>query len=323
MPRNQGRTRGTNRDRSRTQAREQSQRMRQELEALADPETFDSVPAAGTPLPNLDLDDFDDRDSDDLLDPEDESAEEDQFAGPTTFRRLLGTQPPLALLALTEAPDGALRARPLVAPRTTIHEALTELVALVEEIFRRGRAELAEAEWAALLGHTAAPLVHRLLALAKISLTGADRIPLAEGASFQPNNRGLERYVGKLALLPDGLCFSLRLLLKGTLPPRSKDPDMANHPFSALPEVVKLLALKRALALEAAEGVARTDEDFRALLGQALTDLGLAMPRPYWKHVEMLRSGLTRRGLPDAFPNSRRRQQAYDEAKTASKPPAK
>lgn len=318
MGRDQSRRRTTDRGRERAQAREQSQRLRTELELLADPETFEPVPAAGTAGPSPDLDDFDDRDGDDLVEAEDEPDE--AAVAPTTLRKLLGTQPPVALLQVTEE-EGAIRARPIVAPRPAVVEALAELVALVEEVFRRGRAALTDAEWHGLIGRESAPLAVRLLGLAKIALTGADRIPLADGASYQPNNRGLERYAGKLALLPDGLAFSLRLLLKGTLPPRSKDPDMASHPFSSLPEVVKLLALKRALALEAEEGTARTDEDFRSLLGRALTDLGLDMPRPYWKHVEMLRSGLVRRGLPDVFPNARRRQQGYDQGERGASAP--
>lgn len=311
----QSRRQGTSRERLRTQAREQSQRMRNELEALADPEAFPQVPGPGASSLSPDLDHFDEADGDELIDADDASPEgEDEAVPPTTLSRLLGTQPPLALLQLTEDAEGVIRARALIAGRPAYQEALTELIALVEHVFGSGRSRLTEPEWAALLGHTPAPLTVRLLALTRLALTGAEKIPLGDSASFLPNNRGLERYADKLALLPDGLAFSLRLLLKATTAQRSKDPDMASHPFGSLPEVVKLLALKRALALEAAEGQARTDEEFRALLGQALTELGLDMPRPYWKHVEMLRSNLTRRGLPDVFPNSRRRQQIYNEA---------
>jgi hypothetical protein len=316
MSRQQNRTRGTSQERSRTQAREQTQRLRTELELLADPETFLLAPSPGSLRTEPDADFFDETDGDaHLTDGEDGDGpgEEDSPAPvTTTLRQLLGTQPPLALVRLLLDGDN-LRAHLLIAPRPTLRDAVEELLALTENVFQRGREQLTGPEWQALLGLVPATPTVRLLLLSRIAIVGSDKVPLANTASFQPNNRGLERYAGKLALLPDGLPFSLRLLVKGSAPAqRSRDPEMANHPFGALPEAVKLLALRRALAAEAAEGTARTDEDFRALLGQALSDLGLDIPRPFWKHVEMLRSNLTRRGLPDVFPNARQRQRWYD-----------
>lgn len=318
MARSQGRTRGTNQDRSRTQAREQSQRLRTELELLGDPETFPLAPAPGSLLGQPDADAFDDTEGDDHLtegeaDDHAEAGEDEPHQPPLALRQLLGTQPPLALVRLVIEED-AVRCRLLIAPRPTIRQAVEELVALTEAVFQRGRAQLAEPEWRALLGVEPATPILRLLLVSRIAIVGSDKVSLGERATFQPNNRGLERYAGKLALLPDGMPFSLRLLVKGAAPAqRSRDPEMAQHPFGSLPEAVKLLALRRALAREANERQARSDEDFRALLGQALTELGLDMPRPFWKHVEMLRSGLTRRGLPDVFPNARVRQRRYDE----------
>jgi hypothetical protein len=322
MSRQQRRTRGTSQDRTRAQAREQTQRRRHELELLADPDTFDLPPSPGALLSRPDEDAFDDTDGDAHLTESDtddtpEVADEEVTPPPAiTLRRLLGTQPPLALVRL-HVNDDHVRAALLIAPRPALRDALDELCALTEDVFRRGREQLTEPEWRSLLGLDPIPMTLRLLLLSRIAIVGSEKVRLNSEVTFQPNNHGLERYAGKLALLPDGVPFSLRLLLKGATPvQRSRDPDMAAHPFGALPEAVKLLALRRALALEAADGTARTDEDFRALLGRALTELGLDQPRPFWKHVEMLRSNLTRRGLPDVFPNSRQRQRQYDEART-------
>jgi hypothetical protein len=206
-----------------------------------------------------------------------------------------------------------IQVRPLVRPRARTREALEELCRLLEERFLEGRRLLTPLEWNQLIGTEAATISSRLVLLSRMAIAGQTQVPLPGGASFVPNNRGLERYVGKLALLPDGTPFTIRLLLKGSQSGRRSraNPDLANHPFGRLPEAVKLLALRRALRQEQLESQARTDEEFRALLGNALLELGLPMKRPYWKHVEMLRSSLKRKGLGDIFPNAPQRQAQY------------
>jgi hypothetical protein len=209
--------------------------------------------------------------------------------------------------------EEAIHVRPLVRPRARTREALEELCRLLEGRFQEGRRLLTPQEWNQLIGREPVSITARLVLLARLAIAGQTQVPLPGGASFVPNNRGLERYVGKLALLPDGTPFSIRLLLKGSQSGRRSqaNPDLANHPFGRLPEAVKLLALRRALRQEKLEGQARNDEEFRALLGNALLELGLPMKRPFWKHVEMLRSSLKRKGLGEIFPNAAERQKQY------------
>src|SRR5262245_19585502 len=119
------RIRTTDRDRLRAQAREQTQRLRHELELLADPDTFVGAPTPGSPLAPPDEDSLDEADGDDRLtegDADDvpEPSSEETDALTTPLRRLLGTQPPVALLRLTLDEEDVLRARLLLAPQATV-----------------------------------------------------------------------------------------------------------------------------------------------------------------------------------------------------------
>src|SRR5262245_22882639 len=139
MSRQQRRTRGASQERTRAQAREQTQRLRHELELLADPDTFDLPPAPGLALSRPDEDQFDDTEGDthltegDADDVPEVAESDDALTVPITLRRLLGTQPPLALVRLHL--DGEhLRAALLIAPRPALRDALDELCALTEDV---------------------------------------------------------------------------------------------------------------------------------------------------------------------------------------------
>jgi hypothetical protein len=333
MPRERVRSQTSDRQRiqKQIQARQQAEVSRLGLDRLADPGTFDRVPPVGT-LPGkaeYELDEYLEADvalteageeegSGSEPDPEESEnldlAELMTAAAPAgvTLKDLLGTSPPITLARVAMQED-EVEVDPLIPAFPGTEDALKEICDLIKCCFEQGRKELTEAEWGQLLGSEPAPFSVRLLLLSRLAIAGQESIPLDEHASFSPNNRGLERYAGKLALLPDGVPFSIRLLLEGSKRGRrSANEDLANHPFGRLPESIKLLALRRALQREREQGRAHSDEEFRGLLGEALKEMGIPVPRPYWKHVEMLRSSLKRKGLADVFPNAVQRQACYD-----------
>src|SRR5262249_59020735 len=123
-------------------------------------------------------------------------------------------------------------------------------------------------EWHDLLHGGTASLGKRLLLLSRLAVAADTRIESAK-VPFIPHDRGLERFQSKIAALPDGLPFSLRLLLldrRGKRQPR-------RDPFLDLPDVLLLLAGRRALALERHGGRVHSDYEFCPVLRKALREL--------------------------------------------------
>jgi hypothetical protein len=226
---------------------------------------------------------------------------------PTLLHRLLGSRPPRVHLQLVRRENGSIAAHPCVEGRSPgTRAALAELAALVEFVFAQGQGVLTAAEWGTLLGEQPASAWERLILLTRLAIPPDTQVPLAAAPPFAPDDRTLDRYHAKFAALPDGLPFSLRLLLADGRGARAKrDADAA---FLALPEAVLLLGLRRTLAAEEREGQHWDDAGIGPPLRAALAELGVTLPMaPSARAVQRLRE----RWGAEVFPNvwERKRQQ--------------
>jgi hypothetical protein len=227
---------------------------------------------------------------------------------PTTLTRLLGSRPPVVLLHLSEN-DGRIAVRISTRPRSVeAGEALKELAALLEHAFREGRSHFTDAQWQRLLGHEPAPVGERLLLLTRLAIPAATAIR-TPALSFTPDNRGLRHYHAKFAALPDGLPFSLRLLLPDRRGRKPASPS-ADADFLDLPEPVLLLAVRKTLAAERQLGQVWSDYDIGPPLKRTLESLGVALATaPSDVAVRRLRERWKRRGL-SLFPKASDRERA-------------
>jgi hypothetical protein len=241
-----------------------------------------------------------------------------QFVLPSSFEGialtdLLGSRLPVVLFRLVRDGD-TVTAQATAAPRSgSAAEALEELRVFLEDRFHSGRQELLEPrEWERLLGTEPAPVLERLLLLGRLAVGSNTHLMLADGTgghvSFTPHDRGLGRYAGKFAALPDGMPFSLGLLVRDGRGRRKEN----SHPFDRLPEAIKFLGIRQALAAEAVQRTACDDNTFRSQLRDALASLGLVVDKPTEDHVVRFRETLKRHDLGHLFPNARARQKEYD-----------
>jgi hypothetical protein len=209
--------------------------------------------------------------------------------------------------------DGTVEVRIQSRPRSDdVREALQELAGLLRHVFAAERSPLTPAERERLLGKQNATVGERLLLLTRLAIAPDATVATAPVA-FQPRNRGLERYLGKFAALPDGLPFSLRLLLtdqRGRKQPEEESAQQkADAVFLALPEAVLLLAVRKTLRREDPAQV-WSDYDIGPELRKTLEEMGLSLDRaPSEEAVRTLRERWARARLP-LFPNApqRRRQ---------------
>ena len=116
----------------------------------------------------------------------------------------------------------------------------------------------------------------------------------------------------KIAALPDGMPFSMRLLL---LDLRGKRHTVAAQaPASGLldlPDAVLLLALRHIFAVEAKEKKAHGDYQLGAVLRKVLAELGIKLlARPSEEEVRTLRERRNWKKL-GLFLNARQRRQQY------------
>jgi hypothetical protein len=208
-----------------------------------------------------------------------------------------------------------IRARPRSA---AAREALAELADLLRHVFHAERSPLTPGERRRLLGREQATVGERLVLLTRLAL-GADTTIATAAVPFAPDNRGLNRYLGKFAALPDGLPFSLRLLLKdlrGRKPnTRERDPQKAaDARFLALPESLLLLAVRRTLDRERRLNQVWSDYDLGPQLRTTLQTLGVHLERaPGEKTVGRLRARWVRGGL-SLFPKASERRRARENA---------
>jgi hypothetical protein len=308
-------TRRRDTDQRRIRARAHTEQMREEHDELDLPR--EHLPAAGVLLPGTDLGP-DDEGEDDLL-PEDEDGEAagialeeapDQ-ASRVTLADLLGSRPPVVHLRLSER-NGTVEAA--VCHRAWspgVAEALEELRELLLYLFTVRSPQFNQEEWDALLwGKNASPS-RRLLLLSRLAVT-ADTLIEPARIPFRPHDRSLKRYHGKIAALPDGMPFSMRLLL---LDLRGKRHSLAEQvPASGLldlPDAVLLLALRRVFAAEAKEKKAHSDYQLGPVLRKVLAQMGIKLPaRPSEEEVRTLRERRNWKKL-GLFPNARERRQQY------------
>jgi hypothetical protein len=314
-------TRGPSRDRRQAQAQERARlvsgRRRHDFDELADPDLMGLPSAPGPAIVNQDLGadevDGDEQAEEEGLVLEDESIPDGgEPPHRLTLAEVLGARPPVALLQIVRVADH-VRAEPTMPVRSRLRESLDEICAFVEERFAAGREVLGEADWLRLL--EGAPLMERLLLLTRLAIRGGALVDVPGRAHFRPNDRGLERYAGKFASLPDGTAFSLRLLLQDGQGKRKAAAAPDGRTFNSLPDALQLLALHRALAAEARTGRAGTDEEFADRLFEALKPLGVELDRRTTlraSHVIGLRERLSYNGLPGALANRKERQRHYD-----------
>src|SRR5262249_4649961 len=147
--------------------------------------------------------------------------------------------------------------------------------------------------------------------LTRLAVRGNTRISIPAKRSFRPNDRVLGRYAGKFAALPDGLPFSIRLLLEDGQGRRKAEGAFASRTFNQLPAALQLQALPLALQREAEARPAKDDDGLADLLVAALKGLGLEVDNPAYRHVIGLREKLKYHGLGHLFPNAATRQERY------------
>jgi hypothetical protein len=231
---------------------------------------------------------------------------------PGLLTRLLGSRPAVVHLQVAVRPDGGIDVLPCVVPRSAeAKTALNELAALVAHIFEQGRAQLTEAQWARLLGEVRASVGERLILLTRLAIAPATKIQ-APRLAFTPRDRGLKLYHAKFAALPDGLPFSLRLLLSDA---RGRPPEEdGDGLFLQLPEPVLLLALRRTLALERRQAQSWSDYEVGKQIRTVLEGMGIALPTaPTDEAMRTLRE----RWGKEVFPNRTARKRAA----ASEKPP--
>jgi hypothetical protein len=302
-------------DQRRIRAQTRTEQMREGHDELDLPR--DRLPLAGLLLPGTDLGPEDDAE-DDLL-PEDDDGEAaalalDEAAAPAsrvTLADLLGSRPPVVHLRLSEHDgnvDVALCAR---AWSPAVAETLEELRELLLYLFTVRGVQFNQEEWEALLwGQNASP-GGRLLLLSRLAVT-ADTLIEPARVPFRPNDRGLKRYHGKIAALPDGMPFSMRLLLLDLRGKRqTHSPQATASGFLDLPDAVLLLALRRAFAAEAKEKKAHSDYHLGPVLRTILAEMGITLSaRPSEEEVRTLRERRNWKKL-GLFLNARQRQRLY------------
>jgi hypothetical protein len=311
----------------------------------------------GSAAGNADLGFDDQAEGDDQLDDESGSGEPGEVIVPDlddaddeaddtrslTLADLLGSRPPVVLFRV-DAADERVTVRPTTLPVSRrVLQGLELLGRLVEVSFEEGRAKFKAEEWDQLLGRVHASPKRRLLLLLRLAIKPGDPIRFAEeqGGGYTPTDLTLERFANKFAALPDGTPFSLRLLLLDERGRKSGENDVealfdvtdnagtvsrtesyANTVLNALPDALKLLVLRRALALEEETGKADDDAEFCRYVQKAFKEvIGAKVKMPDQRQVQRLRSDwLKRNGLGHHFPNRRERQRKYDEKAAAAGP---
>jgi hypothetical protein len=237
--------------------------------------------------------------------------------GRVTLNDLLGSRPPVVLLRM-DCEGGEVKVLPCATPSSDrAKEALELLRRFVEQRFKDGRRNFTDDEWAELIGDQEQETRpgKRLTLLLRLAVKAGEKASLGEGkgATFTPNDIGLERFANKFAALPDGTPFSIRLLL---LDERGKNKSGKDGGyFARLPRAVTFLALERALQREerVEKPEAVSDYAFCPSLRDELEKLlGAEQELPGEEDVQRLREWLTRNGLGDRFPNQRERKRKYE-----------
>jgi hypothetical protein len=302
------------RDRDRARRREINHELREQGDTLDDADAV-AVPTWGPAWPQAGEDLPPDEGPEEANpDPDGTVAELPAAAGRRlTLEDVVGSRPPLVLFRLVRTGEN-VHVEPVVAPRPGTEKAFKDLQDFLEGRLAEGPRLLGD-DWSRLLdGDT--PVGGRLLLLTRLAIRG--QTMLAPGRdSRTPNDIGLERY-GKYALLPDGVPFSLRLLLEDG---RGRHKGNGPATFIRLPYAVQLCALRAALDRERGRGEAVSDDDFVDLLHEALREMGIELNRQdgvRHGHVTELRRKLKKCGAADLFPNEKQRRREYAQERGGS-----
>jgi hypothetical protein len=320
------RDRGRDRDRQRTRVLlkiQEKERLASGAEELELPEAHEATfpagaPAAGPPR----------AEDEQVRDEPDDGGDEDATPAPTADDEpyepparawardaLLRGRAPVVAVRLRDAGEHAVP-HPTLTPRGEPARAMLDNLCdfLRDRFGPPGRALFPDAaEWAKLLGRTPARPAERLALLARLTVTGQHEFARTSGGSVKASDVGLGHYRYKFAALPDGVPFSIGLLLAGGKTGAKGSGAGAGCPtFETLPVGLRLLALAAALRRERDEEHVRGDDLFRVLLrDEAARLLGNpSLPAVPVTVVRRFREWLERNGRGDLFPGAPDRRKA-------------
>jgi hypothetical protein len=227
-------------------------------------------------------------------------------AGPR-LEDVIGSRAPRVMFRLVRVGEG-VRAEFTAGLRPELRPSLERVRKFLQDRFDRAPGSLG-ADWPRLLDPST-PLPTRLLLMTRLAVRGQARLDETGTDRSRHNDVGLERYAGKFAALPDGLPFSLRLLLEDGQGKRKA----AGPSFNQIPYALQLRALRQALARERQEGAYRTDAEFAGLLAEVLGSMGIALDARTGEvgreHIVGLRQKLEYHGVGGLFPNRSERRKA-------------
>ena len=322
MSQSRGRGKERDQDKHREFVRLKIQRIEREKidsEQLEDAETHDASFAAGAPAAdsprNEDEQVRDEPDESDEDTPSGPLTEDSDDEPPRTWARdtLLRGRPPMVVVRLRDAGEYAEPHSTLAPKRGSSRAMLENLCDFLRDRFGPlGRALFSDlADWEKLLGRTPTGPAERLALLSRLSVTGQHEYARASGTA-SGSDIGLGHYVYKFASLPDGMPFSIRLLLaRGDSGLKDSAPG-DSLAFATLPLALRLLALATALRREREEKRVRSDELFRVLLRDEAVRLlgGVSLPAISVTAVRRFREWLERNGHGVLFPSAPDRKKA-------------
>jgi hypothetical protein len=276
---------------------------------LERPESIQVSQPTGSSGGMADRNDDDETDGDDFLDESsvDDSAQDSTTSlltdeldpqtsavGRLSIREVFGSRPPVVLAHVSIEPDSKVKICIHLTVSASKNVALEWLRCFLIDRFEFAQAHLPAAEWNEITGQTAATPVRRLLLLNRLAVTGEHEFPGADKYQVKVSELGLERYRYKLASLPDGLPFSIGLLVAGgAAGNKGQDDNEEKHPFQRLPMALRLLAWRQTLHREQdalrLKRLAKpwADEQLAAALREELQNLtGISMPE---MQVDLLR----------------------------------
>jgi hypothetical protein len=242
---------------------------------------------------------------------EDEDELEDGFS----LEDLIGSRPPVVCIRLCLNEDKKVDVVRCITLRSKRAElALQDLAERIGFCFSRqhlDQRKFTEEDRQALFGTRWASPVARFGLLLRLAVHMKEKI-LVGGKHYRTaaNNVGPEKFAYKFAALPDGMPFSVRLLLRG-----GKKEDNTIQ-FSDLPDPLQFLIVCRALereedAVSAGGDVASTDAAFYEYIATVLREpeYNLSFVKPAAdNYLSTLRPKLARAGLGHVFPKSAARK---------------
>jgi hypothetical protein len=168
-----------------------------------------------------------------------------------TIREIVGSRPPVVLARVLCEPPESVTICVQSPTESSKNSVLERLRCFLQDRFEAGLSLLSPTEWQELTGQVLAQPLRRQLLLNRLAVSGEHKFPNAEGHESAVSELGLERYRYKLAALPDGMPFSIGLLVAGGDSGNKGQGETAEEfAFHRLPMAVRLLAWRQTLRLE-------------------------------------------------------------------------